>query len=158
VGPESLLVTQQGFPVLGEDGNPIEVKLNNFVVDEDGRVFANEDFLDDPDRLVQMRENGWENTVQIGTLRLVNVEEPRYLQKEGANMWNTTRESGDAFDALDENRPVVLQGFMETANVNPVTEMTQLIEVNRAYEANQKVVHSQDQSTARLISEVMRPQ
>jgi flagellar basal-body rod protein FlgG len=158
VGPESLLVTQQGFPVLGEDGNPIEVKLNNFVVDEDGRVFANEEFIDDPDRLVQMRENGWENTVQIGTLRLVNVEEPRYLQKEGANMWNTTRESGEAFDALDENRPAVLQGFMEMANVNPVTEMTQLIEVNRAYEANQKVVHSQDQSTARLISEVMRPQ
>jgi len=96
--------------------------------------------------------------VQIGTLRLVNVDEPRYLQKAGANLWNTTRESGEAFDALDENRPAVLQGFMETANVNPVTEMTQLIEVNRAYEANQKVVHSQDQSTARLISEVMRPQ
>ncbi|MFW5694459.1 MAG: flagellar basal-body rod protein FlgF [Alkalispirochaeta sp.] len=158
IGPESLLVTQQGYPVLGEDGNPIEVQQNNFAVDEQGRVFANEEFLDDPDRLVQMRENGWDETVQIGTLRLVGVDEPRYLQKEGGNLWNTTRESGDAVDRLEADRPAVLQGFLETANVNPVTEMTQMIEVNRAYESNQKAIQTQDQSTARLIAEVLRAQ
>lgn len=158
IGPESLLVTQQGYPVLGEDGNPIRVQQNNFVVDESGRVFANQRFLDDPERLVQNRENQWDETVQVGTLRLVDMPETRYLRKEGGNLWNTTRESGDAQDALGGERPAVLQGFLEKANVNPVTEMTQLIEVNRAYEANQKVVQSQDQSTARLIAEVMRPQ
>jgi flagellar basal-body rod protein FlgG len=158
IGPESLLVTQQGFPVLGDDGNPIRVQENNFVVDEGGQVFANQRYLDDPDRLVQDRENQWDQTIRVGTLRLVQMDETRYLQKEGANLWNTTRESGEAFDALEQARPGVLQGFLETANVNPVTEMTQMIEVNRAYEANQKVVQSQDQSTARLIAEVMRPQ
>lgn len=158
IGPERLLVTQQGYPVLGEDGNPIEVQQNNFAVDEEGRVFANEEFMNDPDRLVQMRENGWDETVQIGTLRLVGVEEPRYLQKEGGNLWNTTRESGEAVDQLDAQRPAVLQGFLETANVNPVTEMTQMIEVNRAYESNQKAIQTQDQSTARLIAEVLRAQ
>lgn len=158
IGPESLLVTQQGYPVLGDDGNPIRVQRNNFVVDETGRVFANQTFLDDPDRLVQMRENEWDQTVQVGTLRLVNMDETRYLEKQGQNLWNTTRESGDAVDAIGPDRPVVLQGFLEKANVNPVVEMTQMIEVNRAYEANQKVVQTQDQSTARLIAEVMRPQ
>ena len=128
------------------------------MVDESGRVFANQRFLDDPERLVQNRENQWDETVQVGTLRLVDMPETRYLRKEGGNLWNTTRESGDAQDALGGERPAVLQGFLEKANVNPVTEMTQLIEVNRAYEANQKVVQSQDQSTARLIAEVMRPQ
>ncbi len=158
IGPESLLVTQQGYPVLGEDGNPIEVQQNNFAVDDQGRVFANEEFLNDPERLVQMRENGWDETVQIGTLRLVGVDEPRYLRKEGGNLWNTTRESGAAVDRLDADRPAVLQGFLETANVNPVTEMTQMIEVNRAYEPNQKAIQTQDQSTARLIAEVLRAQ
>lgn len=158
IGPESLLVTQQGYPVIGTDGNPIRVQENNFFVDEAGRVFANEEFLNNPDRLVEMRENGWEETVQTGQLALVTMDQTRYLQKEGANLWNTTRDSGDAFPALEQQRPVVLQGFLETANVNPVVEMTQMIEVNRAYEANQKVIQSQDQSTARLISEVMRPQ
>ena len=158
IGPESLLVTRQGLPVLGDDGNPIEVKLNNFVVDEAGRVFANERFLDDPDRLVQMRENEWDQTVQIATLRIVGMDETRYLRKEGANLWNVTRESGEAIDVIGEERPIVLQGFIEKANINPVVEMTQMIEVNRAYEANQRVIQSHDQSTARLISEIMRAQ
>lgn len=158
IGPESLLVTQEGFPVLSEDGNPIRVQANNFVVDEAGRVFANQRFLDDPQRLVEMNENDWSETVQIGTLRLVGMDEPRYLRKEGSNLWNTTEESGPAVALIDQERPEVLQGFVETANVNPVVEMTQMIEVNRAYEANQKVIQSHDQSTARLISEIMRAQ
>lgn len=156
IGPESLLVTQQGYPVLGSDGNPIEIKLNNFVVDEDGRVFANERFLDDPERLVQMLENEWDETIQVGQLRVVGMDQSRYLRKEGANLWNTTDDSGDAQDLVGSDRPAVLQGFLEEANVNPVVEMTQMIEVNRAYEANQKVVHSQDQSTSQLINTVLR--
>lgn len=156
LGPESLLVTQQGYPVLGTDGNPIEIKLNNFVVDQEGRVFANERFLDDPERLVQMLENEWDETIQVGQLRLVGMDQTRYLRKEGENLWNTTDESGDAQDLIGGTRPAVLQGFVEEANVNPVVEMTQMIEVNRAYEANQKVVHSQDQSTSQLINTLMR--
>ncbi|HKK48687.1 MAG TPA: flagellar basal body rod C-terminal domain-containing protein, partial [Alkalispirochaeta sp.] len=69
-----------------------------------------------------------------------------------------TRESGAAVDRLNADRPAVLQGFLETANVNPVTEMTQMIEVNRAYESNQKAIQTQDQSTGRLIAEVLRAQ
>ena len=158
IGPEGVLVTSQGYPVLGEDGLPIAVKANNLVIDQAGRVFANERFIDDPERLVQMRENEWDETVQIATLRLVAFDQPRYLRKEGASLWNETRESGTARDTVGDGRPAVRQGFLETANVNPVTEMTQMIEVNRAYEANQKVVQSHDQSTARLIAEVLRAQ
>ncbi len=158
LGPEGLLVTQQGYPVLGDDGFPIEVKANNFYVDQQGRVFANERYLQDPDRLVQMRENEWDETIQIGQVRLVNVDETRYLRKQGENLWNVTRESGDAVDLVGTERPQVLQGFVEKANINVVVEMTNMIEVNRAYEANQKVIQSHDQSTARLIAEVLRAQ
>lgn len=156
LGPEGLLVTQQGYPVLGDDDRPIELKLNNFAIDEDGRIFANERFLDDPDRLVQMLENRWEDTIEVGRLRIVSADETRYLHKVGENLYNTTDESGEMYDLLGAERPAVLQGFLETANVNPVVEMTQMIEVNRAYEANQKVVQSEDQSTSRLITEIMR--
>lgn len=158
VGPEGLLVTQQGFPVLGVDGEPIDVTLNNFVIDEQGRVFANQRFVDEEGRPVTMRENEWDETVQVGELRLVSAEETRYLRKMGTNLWQTTDESGEAFDLIGDERPQVLQGFLETANVNAVVEMTQMIEVNRAYEANQRVIQSHDQSTARLIAEVMRAQ
>ena len=154
LGPEGLLVTKQGYPVLGENG-PIEVKLNNFTIDEDGVIYANDAFGDDPQRLVSMRENEWENPVVVDRLRIVNVRQPRYLQKQGDSMWNTTRESGDA-TIMETERPQVHQGFLETSNVNPVTEMVQMIEVNRAYEANQKVIQAQDESTSRLINEAMK--
>lgn len=154
IGPEGMLVTKQGYPVLGENG-PIQLKLNNFIVDEDGKVFENAVYSDDPERLVSMRENEWEETVLVDRLRIVDVRQPRYLQKQGDSMWITTDDSGAA-ELIDTDRPKVRQGFLEGSNVNPVTEMVEMIEVNRAYEANQKVIQSQDQATAKLIDEAMR--
>ncbi len=154
IGPEGMLVTKQGYPVLGEDG-PIQLKLNNFVVDEDGVIYENDTFADDPNRLVSMRENEWENTVEVDRLRVVDMRNTRYIRKQGDSFWKTTDESGDAF-TIESGRPKVRQGFLETSNVNPVTEMVQLIEVNRAYEANQKAIQSQDQMTGRLINEAIR--
>ena len=154
IGPEGMLVTKQGYPVLGEEG-PIYLKLNNFIVDEDGVIYENADFAGDPRRLVSMRENEWLNTVEVDRLRVVDMRETRYLDKQGDSLWKTTRESGEAV-VMEEGRPKVLQGFLETSNVNAVTEMVQMIEVNRAYEANQRVIQAQDQSTQRLINDVMR--
>lgn len=156
IGSEGMLVTKQGYPVLGENG-PIRLKLNNFVVDEDGVVYENADFTGDPQRLVSMRENEWQNTVRVDRLKVVDVPQTRYLQKQGDSFWRTTEESGDAA-VVDAGRPKIVQGFLETSNVNPVTEMVQMIEVNRAYEANQKVIQAQDQATSRLINEAIRLQ
>ncbi len=154
LGPEGLLVTKQGYPVLGENG-PIQIKLNNFYVDEDGVVFENETFADDPNRLVSMRENQWDETVEIDRLRIVDMRNTRYIQKQGDSYWRTTEDSGDAF-TMQEGRPTVRQRFLEGSNVNPVTEMVNLIEVNRAYEANQKTIQSQDELTGRLINQAIR--
>lgn len=156
IGPEGLLVTKQGYPVLGENGQ-ITLKLNNFVVNEDGVIYENEDYADDPLRLVSMRENEWLNTVEVDRLRIVEVRQDRYLRKQGDSFWDTTEESGEAV-LMEDSRPKVRQGFLETSNVNPVTEMVQMIEVNRAYEANQKVIQAQDQATSRLINEAIRLQ
>ncbi len=156
IGPEGMLVTKQGYPVLGENG-PIHLKLNNFVVNEDGVIYENADFAEDPLRLVSMRENEWLNTVEVDRLQIVQVRQTRYLQKQGDSFWRSTEESGEAA-IVTEGRPKIRQGFLETSNVNPVTEMVQMIEVNRAYEANQKVIQAQDQATSRLINEAMRLQ
>ena len=154
IGPEGLLVTKQGYPVLGENGL-IRLKLNNFVVDEDGVIYENETFADDPLRLVSARENEWENTVLVDRLQVVDMRNTRYLRKQGDSLWLTTRESGDA-EILEADRPKVRQGFLETSNVNVVSEMVEMIEVNRAYEANQKSIQSHDQLTGRLINEAIK--
>ena len=51
-------------------------------------------------------------------------------------------------------RPKMLQGYMETSNVNVVNEMVKMIEVNRAYEASQKTIQSEDSMMSTLWNKV----
>ena len=53
-------------------------------------------------------------------------------------------------------RPKVIQGFVEAANVDPVVEMVQMIEINRSYEANQKVIQTEDAALGVLINQVAK--
>ena len=149
-----LLVTKDGLPVMGEKGM-IHLKKNNFVVDSQGRVFQNADLADDPRRLVSMEENDWAGMEQVDTLKIVDFDRSRYLKKQGGSLWAANRESGEPHAAPLGSSTKTIQGFLEGANVNPVTEMVQMIEVNRAYEANQKVIQSHDTMTSQLINKVM---
>lgn len=48
----------------------------------------------------------------------------------------------------------MMQGYVETSNVNVVEEMVKMIEVNRAYEANQKTIQSEDAMMSTLWTKV----
>jgi flagellar basal-body rod protein FlgF len=136
VNADGYLVTESGDFVLGENGL-IKLKKNNFVIDEDGTVWQNAAFAGDDKRLV-------------------DVQRKRYLQKEGGSYWRTTEESGDAAVLEGSERPRVRQGFLEASNVNAVSEMVDMIEVNRAYDANQKTIQTEDALLGKLLNEVVR--
>lgn len=150
-----LLVTKEGLPVQGENGN-IYLKLNNFVIDKQGNVYQNADFATDPDRLVSMKENDWANMELVDTLKIVDFTRDRYLKKQGSSLWKETDESGSPKEIVLGAATKTIQGFLEKANVNPVTEMVAMISVNRAYEANQKVITTQDAMTDKLINQAVR--
>jgi flagellar basal-body rod protein FlgG len=152
LGKEGILETKEGYPVLGENG-PIQIKANNFKVDKDGNVYVNKDYQDDPFRLVGREENEWKNLQKLDTLKIVDFPKDRFLAKQGASLWRSTDESGDAAILAPGSRPQVDQGYVEASNVNPVLEMVRMIEVNRAYEANQKTIQSEDSMLGRLINE-----
>ncbi len=157
LGKEGYLLTKEGFPVLGENG-PIQIKLNNFTIDKQGRIFQNGELSDNPRRLVSMDENDWEDTELVDTLKVVRFEGHgnRFIKKQGSSLWRSTEYSGEPFVTTLEDRPRVLQGFLEASNVNPVTEMVNMIEVNRAYEANQKVISSHDSLLNKLINDASK--
>ena len=155
LGKEGYLLTKEGYPVLGENG-PIMVKANNFKIDSEGRIWINDEFSDDPNVLVSRENNSWENPVLLDTLKIVDFDFDRYLKKQGASLYYSTEFSGPAMIMEEDSRPPVLQGFIETANVEPVREMVQMIEVNRAYEANQKVIQSHDSMLDVLINQTAR--
>jgi flagellar basal-body rod protein FlgG len=140
---------------LGENG-PIKIKKNNFVIDQDGVIYQNSTFAGDERRLVSLEENEWENLERVDRLRIVDFNRPRYLEKVGDSFWRDTEESGPARIAVGDGRPKVRQGFLESSNVNVVTEMVQMIEVQRTYEANQKMIQTQDSLLGRLINEAIR--
>lgn len=156
LGKEGYLETKDGFPVLGENG-PIRVKENNFLIDKEGRVWVNAAYPDEADVMVGRDQNDWSQTVLLDTVKLVDFKNQRYIAKQGSSLYAATEESGPARSlAQGVERPAILQGFVEAGNVNPVTEMVQMIEVNRAYEANQKSIQSEDGMLSKLINEVVK--
>jgi flagellar basal-body rod protein FlgG len=157
LGKEGILETKEGYPVLGENG-PVRVKANNFQVDKDGRIWINAAIDDDPNVMVSKQSNIWEDTQLLDTLKLVEFELDRYLEKQGSSMYRESDTSGPAMVIGEGRRPTVFQGFVEASNVDPVTEMVQMIEVNRSYEANQKVIQTEDSALGTLINQVAKLQ
>jgi flagellar basal-body rod protein FlgG len=155
LGKEGYLETKEGYPVLGEKG-PIKVQANNFQVDKQGQIWVNAAYTEDPSRLISKEDNAWEEVSLLDTLKLVEFDADRYLQKQGSSLYRVTDISGEARLMDVENRPRVVQGFTEASNVDPVLEMVQMIEVNRAYEANQKVIQTEDALLGTLINQVGR--
>lgn len=152
VNQEGILVTKNGNPVLGENGQ-IRVQLNNFVVNERGEVVVNNAISKDPKDLVNKYNNNWEEPVVIDKLKVVDFQNIREIKKEGDSLYRETEFSGPALPAQEYK---VVQGFLEKSNVNAIREMVDLIEVQRSYEANQKTVHTHDQTLGKLINEMNR--
>ena len=134
---EGVLVTGNGFPVVG-DGGEIEVKgsenphqFKKFTVDEEGNVSVDGN--------------------QVGSLRIVNFPEPGKLMKMGDTLFKAADNSPPPVKAEDFK---VSQGFVELSNVDVVKMMTEMIEVLRGYEAYQKVIRTADEASSRSINEV----
>lgn len=156
IDKDFFLVTKDGYKVLDENGGYIQIKTNNFMIDEEGNIAVNLDYQDG-NRLVQMNENEWKNTEIIHKLKVVRFENERFLKKEGESMWVDTPVSGEAYNAeLGVDRPQVLSRFLEMSNVNPVNEMVRMIEVQRAYELNSKAIMTHDNLIGRAVNEVAK--
>jgi len=155
LGKEGYLETKEGYPVLGENG-PIRVRANNFQIDKDGSIWINAAYPNEPEVMVGRETNLWEDTVLLDTLKIVEFELDRYLEKQGSSLYRESETSGPAMVMLEGERPRVFQGFLEAANVDPVVEMVQMIEVNRAYEANQKMIQTEDSALGTLINQVAK--
>jgi len=66
---------------------------------------------------------------QLGKVRLVDFANPRALQKQGDSLYSTSQTAGPATTAT------LQQGMLESSNVQPIVEISRMIEVMRSYEA-----------------------
>jgi flagellar basal-body rod protein FlgG len=82
----------------------------------------------------------------LGQIQLAAFPNPAGLDSQGDNLFIETAASGNPATGTP-NSPgfgSTMQGFIETSNVNVVTEITNLITAQRAYEMNSKVITSAD--------------
>lgn len=126
---EGRLVTPNGLPVLGTDGNFIQAGGGELVVTEDGRVM-----VDGEPR---------------GALMLVEFDDLDGLNKLGEGLFG-------GLQGRPATRTLVRQGYLESSNVDAVEQMVSMIEGFRAYESNQRLIQAQDRTLEKLINEVGR--
>jgi flagellar basal body rod protein FlgG len=126
---ERTLVNKAGFPVLG-DGGPITFKP------EGGRLSLTPDGT-----LVQ-------GELAVGKLPIYDFKDTDKLRRMGDGM--LAAEDTNVQPQMVE-KPEIVSGVLEMSNVQPLQEMVNMITVSRAYEANQKVVTSNDELLEKAI-------
>jgi len=88
----------------------------------------------------------------VGQIQLANFANPAGLDPQGDNLFLETAASGSATTGTPGTTGLgtIEQGFVETSNVNTVTEITNLITAQRAYEMNSKVIQTSDEMLSTL--------
>lgn len=153
------------FQVTNPDGGQLYTRAGNFGVNATGDLVlgsAHQGWLVEPninipdeaisvsvsaDGIVSYSESGNTQLTQAGQLQLATFVNPDGLLKMGDNLFQET----DASGPFQLNNPGSLgvgslrQGFLEASNVEPVTELIDLITTQRAFELNSQVVQAGDQ-------------
>jgi flagellar basal-body rod protein FlgG len=82
----------------------------------------------------------------VGQLTVANFANDAGLDPLGGNLYRETASSGAAVLGVpgDVGFGTVQQGYLESSNVDPVKEITELISAQRAYEMNSKVITAAD--------------
>jgi flagellar basal-body rod protein FlgG len=136
VDAQGRLVTSSGLPVA--NGVTVPAGATNVSISTDGTVSAT--------------LSGQTAPQAIGTLALANFVNPAGLEPRGENLYAETAASGqpNGGTAGTNGLGTIMQGFLETSNVNVVQELVSMIQTQRAYEMNSKAVQTSDQMLQKL--------
>jgi flagellar basal-body rod protein FlgG len=97
--------------------------------------------------IVEARIAGQTNAQQLGQIQLATFVNEAGLEATGDNLFLETAASGQPTVGNPNavGFGVLRQGYVETSNVNPVQEITNLITAQRAYEMNSKTITASDE-------------
>lgn len=143
VNTEGYLVTKDGDYVLNATGaiNGDPNPANYIQVDPNSKITINDlGYI-------------YQNDQLVGTVGIVDVDNYDYLEKYGENLYNLL-DGGNRI--ASEAR--IKQGVLETSNVNVINEMVNMITIQRAYEAGQKVITSIDETLEIAANQVGKVQ
>ena len=104
------------------------------------------------DGVVTAKMPGQAAPQQVGNIELANFINPAGLEPRGQNLFSESLASGNPITGAPGTAGMgnLMQGFVETSNVNVVQELVTMIQTQRAYEMNSKAITTSDQMLQRL--------
>jgi flagellar basal-body rod protein FlgF len=159
-----LAIQGPGFFVVDSPNGPRYTRDGRFTVDGQGRI-VNRDgaaVLDPRGRPLAVPPGAANIEVtasgqlssdkgQIGSLQIVKFADELALQKIGTNQYQT-----DATPQPVDGNTAVRQGMVESSNVEPIIELTKMIQVQRAYEAASQMVNNEHDRSLKAIDILTR--
>ena len=149
--PLDLAIKEDGYFVISTEGGERYTRNGNFQLDQEGQlVTRNGDallseegepfFFSPEDRDISISVDGTISTEngtlgKIGVVTFPNVHE---LKVVSGGLYSS-RQVPEPSDA-----PVIMQGMLEQSNVQPIIEMTRMIEANRAYTSIKNFIEKED--------------
>ena len=155
------------FQILLPDGTTGYTRDGSFQKDNQGQIVTSDGYPLQPnitipsnalsvsvgtDGTVSVTQSGSAATTQIGSIQLATFINPAGLQSAGQNLFLETAASGTPTPNTpgSNGAGIVNQGYVETSNVNVAEELVTMIQTQRAYEPNSKVVSTSDAMLGRL--------
>lgn len=159
-----LMVQGEGFfEILLPDGSSGYSRNGQFTMDDEGNIVTpgagylmQPQITIPPDALgitvsqdgeVSVKLQGQAEPAVVGQINTVNFINPTGLEAVGQNLYIETAVSGAPQQGVPglEGYGMIVQGALETSNVNTTEELVNLIESQRVYEMNSKVISAVDQ-------------
>jgi flagellar basal-body rod protein FlgG len=150
------------FQVLMPDGSTAYTRDGTFSLNSQGQMVTSSGYTLDPaitipaemqsltigsDGTVTALTAGSTTPTQIGSVLLSDFINPQGLQPVGQNLYTETVSSGSPTQGTPglNGLGTLVQGSVESSNVNPVEELVNMIETQRSYEMNSKAIKTEDE-------------
>ena len=168
--PLDLAINGDGFfQITMPDGTTAYTRDGIMQMNADGQIVSSQGYLLDPNITIPQdatqinvdvsgqvtaKISGQTNEVNLGQIQLAKFVNPTGLEAIGNNLLTETEASGTPTVGNPNQQGFgnIKQGAVENSNVDVVTEMTQMITAQRAYEMNSNVISTSDQMMQTLTN------
>ncbi len=138
IDQQGQLVDANGYPLLDDQGQRMQINANRgeISIAHDGTISMVDQNI----------------TTNLGRLSLVTFANPQELTMTGRGLYAAPEDQAP-LPAVDVT---LRQGVIEGSNVQPVVELTALVELNRAYDSTQQMVQSDNERQRKAIERLAR--